>query len=309
MTTAPAPLDGLLLVDKPADMTSHDVVAKVRYVLKQKSVGHTGTLDPLATGLLILVLGEATKLSDYLLAADKSYGLKVRLGVTTDSMDRTGKVLTETSCDQLTAERVRAAALALQGDFQWPVPIFSAAKVDGKKLYEHGRAGTQVVIPTKAMKYWDAEIDEVSPLGVQMKISCSKGSFIRTWADELGKKLGVGGIIEELRRLSVGTWDLSQAVKLNSLTPELAREALVPMGKALPEWKQVVANPKEMRLISNGQVPRDLVNRLIFEQKQSFELNSPVFIKVLSPASDLLAILAAEPGQGLKIRRVFRTFT
>ena len=159
------------------------------------------------------------------------------------------------------------------------------------------------------MNFWDNDVEEASSLGVQLSLSCSKGSFIRTWADQLGKELGVGGIIEELRRTRIGTWGLDRAVKLNTLTPEAAREALVPMSRALPEWKQVVANPKEMRLISNGQVPKDLVNRLIFEQKQSFELQAPVFIKVLSPSSDLLAILAAEPGQGLKIRRVFRTFT
>lgn len=309
MNVAPTPtppVDGLLLVDKPADMTSHDVVARVRKVLGQKSVGHTGTLDPLATGLLILVLGEATKLSDYLLMEDKSYRLKVKLGITTDSMDRTGKVLSETPCD-VPRETLMSAIQALKGDFQWPVPIFSAAKVDGKKLYEYGRAGQEVQIPVKPMSFWDLEIEETSGWGAQLHLSCSKGSFIRTWADQLGKNLGVGGVIEELRRTRVGHWDIGQAVALDGLSRENAIHGVIPMAQALPGWKSIVANPKENRLIVNGQVPKDLYNRLIFEQKQAFETQKPVFVKVISAAGDLLAILAAEAGQGLKIRRVFRT--
>src|SRR4051812_48563293 len=110
-------------------MTSHDVVARVRKIIGQKSVGHTGTLDPIATGLMILVLGEATKLSDYLLASDKSYRMKIRLGLTTDTLDRTGQVLTEKPVN-VTAAAVEAAAGELQGEFEWKVPLFSAAKVD-----------------------------------------------------------------------------------------------------------------------------------------------------------------------------------
>lgn len=300
-------LDGLLLIDKPADVTSHDVVGKVRQVIKQKSVGHTGTLDPLATGLLVLVLGEATKLSDYLLMADKSYWMKVRLGVTTDSMDRTGKVLSEVNCD-LPRDTILGAVNAAVGEFEWPVPVFSAAKVDGKKLYEYARAGQDVQIPVKKMKFWGAQVEEASGFGVQLHISCSKGSFIRTWADQLGKSLGVGGIIEELRRTRVGHFDVKQAIAVGDLTQNNVSSAFIPMAQALPGWKSIVANPKENRLIANGQVPKDLYNRLIFEQKQSFEHQQPIFVKVISGTGDLLAILAAEPGQGLKIRRVFRTF-
>jgi tRNA pseudouridine55 synthase len=198
--------------------------------------------------------------------------------------------------------------MQLQGDFQWPVPVFSAAKVDGKKLYEYARAGQDVQIPLKSMRFWDNQVEEASPFGVQLHIRCSKGSFIRTWADQLGRSLGVGGIIEELRRTQVGPWQVSQALGLDALTMDVLPQAFIPMAQALPGLKSIVANPKENRLIANGQVPKDLYNRLIFEQKQSFEHQTPVFVKVISATGDLLAILAAEPGQGLKIRRVFRTF-
>ena len=308
-----APIDGLLLIDKPADITSHDVVHRVRRAIGQKSVGHTGTLDPLATGLMILVLGEATKLSDYLLTADKAYGLKVRLGLTTDTLDRTGKVLTETPCGFLRAQ-IQAAVDGLTGEFQWPVPLFSAAKIDGKKLYEYGRSGQAVELPVKTMKFWDVVMGEASEASVALTLSCTKGSFVRTWAAQLGSALGVGGIIDELRRLRVGTFKVEDALTLEQLET-LSREdvpalgaALVPMAQALPAWKSLLAGPKDARLVANGQVPRDIFNRLIFEQKQAHEQGEPIYVKVISDTGNLLAILAAEPGQGLKIRRVFRSF-
>jgi len=309
---ANAQLDGLLLIDKPADITSHDVVARARKILGQKSIGHTGTLDPIATGLMILVLGEATKLSDYLLAEDKSYEIKVRLGQTSDTLDRTGKILNETPCDFAPAELEKAVA-ALTGEFQWPIPVFSAAKVDGKKLYEYGRAGQAIETPVKTMKFWAPKIEECGGNMLQLHISCSKGSFVRSWADQLGKHLGVGGLIEELRRVTTGGFEVSQAVTLEQLA-EFTREGagpktqgFIPMAKALPAWKSIIASPKDAKLMSNGQIPRDLVNRLVPEQKEAFAAAKPVFVKVMTGDGDLLAILAAEAGQGLKIRRVFRT--
>lgn len=303
-------MDGLLLIDKPQDMTSHDVVARLRKLVGQRSIGHTGTLDPLATGLMVMVLGEATKLSDYLMAADKTYSLKIRLGVTTDTLDRTGKILSEKE-GRVAAAKIRQAVGELQGEFDWEVPLFSAAKVDGKKLYEHGRAGTgdQVVRPVKRMKFWDAEILELGEDRLEVSLSCSKGGFVRTWASQLGEKLGPGAVVEELRRLRVGQWGIDQAATLEEIANRQGEmPAFVPMGQALPDLRPVVAGPREIKLVVNGQIPKDLGTRLMFEQKQAIETQLPVFIKVLTGTGDLLAILAAEPGQGLKIRRVFRSF-
>jgi len=302
------PLNGLLLVDKPQDMTSHDVVARLRKILGMRAIGHTGTLDPLATGMMVMVLGEATKLSDYLMAADKSYSLKIKLGVTTDTLDRTGKVLSEKD-GRVEASALRAAVAELEGEFDWQVPLFSAAKVDGKKLYEHGRAGTgdEVIRPTKRMKFWDVEILELGEDRLEVSLSCSKGAFVRTWASQLGEKLGTGAVVEELRRLRVGHWELEQAATLEQLEARQGEvPAFVPMGQALPDLRPVVAGPREIKLVINGQIPRDLASRLMFEQKQAIATQSSVYIKVLTGSGDLLAILAAEPGQGLKIRRVFR---
>jgi tRNA pseudouridine55 synthase len=298
-------LDGLLLIDKPQDLTSHDVVARVRRGLGQKSVGHTGTLDPLATGLLVMVLGEATKLSDYLVANEKSYKMRVKFGCTSDTLDRTGRILSETPCD-LNPELVRDAALKLQGDFEWKVPVFSAAKIDGKKLYEYGREGVAVEQPVKTMSFWDPQVLETGGSQLEVVLTCSKGSFMRSWAHELGAQLGVGGVMDELRRMSVGPWNVANAVPLDEVRRDLPQGAFIAMRDALPGLKSVVASPKEQRLMMNGQIPRDMVTRLIPEQKQAITSLRPVFIKVLTASGELLAILSAEPQQGLKIKRVFR---
>lgn len=301
--------NGLLLINKPMDFTSHDVVAKVRRILKQKSVGHTGTLDPMATGLMVLVLGEATKLSDFLTFSDKVYRLKARLGKRTDSFDRTGKVLSETAVD-IPQEKIRDAALALTGDFDWPVPIFSAAKVDGKKLYEYARAEqpAPVALPVKRMSFSEIAIEEVEPTSVTATLRCSKGSFIRSWCSELGESLSVGGHMEALERLEVGPYSLKQSVTLEQLAenPLLAEEKLISMSQALPEHRAVHIPNKEQRLLLNGQIPRDLANRLIVEQKEAFRRGEAIPVKVLGLGGQLISILVAQPGQGLKIRRVFR---
>jgi tRNA pseudouridine55 synthase len=301
-------LNGLLLIDKPAGMTSHDVVARLRKILRQKSIGHTGTLDPLATGLMITVLGDATKLSDYLMAEDKAYQVRVRLGLRTDSLDRTGAVVQETPCN-LAASELTVAVEELQGEFEWEIPLFSAAKVGGKKLYEHGREGSPVELPTKQMSFWNATLLECGPDWLSAHLDCSKGSFIRTWAAQLGERLGVGGCVEELRRTRVGAWSVKSALTLEELEAQGPGQAFIAMNQALPGLKAVMAGPKEVKLVGHGQIPRDIENRLIVEQKQAFANGKSVFVKVISERGDLLAILAAEPGQGLKIKRVFRATT
>jgi tRNA pseudouridine55 synthase len=300
-------LNGLLLVNKPPEMTSHDVVGRVRRSLKQKEVGHTGTLDPLATGLMVLVLGEATKLSDFLTLSDKVYRLKAKLGLRTDTLDTTGKIVSQITVD-LNHDKITEHAIGLQGDFEWPIPLFSAAKVDGKKLYEYGREGIAVEIPKKKMQFSELMIHEVEPDSISATIRCSKGSFIRSWCSELGERLGVGGCLETLDRLEVGPYSLAQAVTLPELEsdPSLALKGLISMAAALPEWKAVRVPAKEERLLMNGQIPRDLANRLIVDQKEALRRNETIGIKVMSLSGQLISILVAQPGAGLKIRRVFR---
>ena len=166
-------MNGLLLVNKPTGMTSHDVVSVVRRALNTREVGHSGTLDPMASGLMVLLIGEATKLSSYVTEGNKSYEVGLKLGVTTDTLDTTGQVLTEKQVSS-TDEDVQKSALALVGEMILPIPIFSAKKIDGKKLYEYAREGEAVEIPSKVMKFWNVETRE----NRAFHLHCSKGSFI-----------------------------------------------------------------------------------------------------------------------------------
>lgn len=297
--------NGLLLINKSPDMTSHDVVGVLRKKLGQKEVGHTGTLDPLATGLMVMVLGEATKLSDYLLMDDKRYRLKARLGVRTDTLDRTGQVLASQAVS-LPESQIREAALELVGEFEWPVPIFSAVKVNGEKLYEKGRRGETFETPVKKMAFWDPQIEEVTGDTITLSLSCSKGSFIRTWISQLGERLGVGAVMDELTRLAVGPWRLDNAIELEKVESGLSR-GLIPLNQALPFMKAFFVEGRDQRLLLNGQVPKDLAMRMVFEQKEAFRRNEPVTVKVFDGQQNMLALVAAIPGQGVKIRRILKT--
>jgi tRNA pseudouridine55 synthase len=304
-------LDGLLLVDKPTNMTSHDVVGSLRKILRHKRIGHTGTLDPIATGLMIMVIGEATKLSDYLMAEDKAYTVDIRLGVRTDTLDREGAVV-ESKPVNISREYLESMITDLTGEFDWAVPAYSAAKVDGRPLHEMARKNIAFEAPVKTMRFWDLELVSFSGDRLTVAMNCSKGSFVRTWVDQLGQKLGTGAMVEELRRTRVGIWSLERAVSLTALA-ERQVETIADLGSAfvllpdsLPGFRSIVADEREARLMNNGQIANSLAGRLVPEQKQAFDSGRPVYVKVSMGSGRLLALVGAEPGQGLKIRRVFR---
>lgn len=299
---APAPrLNGLLLINKPAGLTSHDVVNRVRRILGTKEIGHSGTLDPMATGLMVLLVGEATKLSSYVTEGDKSYRVGVRLGVTTDTLDVTGQILTEKQV-QSTAGEIRAAALALAGDFQLPVPIFSAKKVDGKKLYEYAREGGAVEIPLKHMRFWDVR-EESAPLAFHLH--CSKGSFIRSWVSLLGEKLGCGATMASLERTSSHHYRLEEAVdldRLESLSAAEVSSSLIPLDRALPGVKSIRARGQDAVLMKNGQISHSLRSQLITRFDPA---KDEVLMILPEERGQVLALVGLEPEQGFRIKRVF----
>lgn len=297
---------GILLIDKPTGLTSHDVVGRVRRILGQKSVGHTGTLDPLASGLMLLVLGEATKLSQWLTAEDKTYLADIKLGETTTTLDRMGDILSAKAVDLEEAD-VHSTVESLNGDFDWPVPMFSAKKVDGEELYKKARRGEEIELPLKTMSFFDVRLKQVKLPMVQVQLSCSKGGFIRTWADQMGQKLGVGGHLSELRRLRVGNYHLDQAITLERLEDVGAgSEAFKGLMGLLDSWKTIKVSGKDERLIENGQIPFDLTARLIPEQKESLKTNREIGVRVIDSEGFLKALLQIRPGQGMKILRVFK---
>lgn len=308
--------NGLLLIDKPSGMTSHDVVNRVRKIFATREVGHAGTLDPMASGLLVLLIGEATKISDYVLNENKAYQLRVRLGVRTDTLDITGQILSHQDVT-VPVEKIRSTAQSLTGSFLWPVPAFSAVKVDGQKLYQMARAQRPVEAPQKEMKFWDLEIAEVSTAGIEAHIRCSKGSYIRSWASELGERIGCGGSLEFLRRTTCEPYRLSEAITIEE-AENLAGDgigskfrechAMIPLREALSGWRTLSIRGREQRLLLNGQVPLELDRRLLPEKRQAIQSGASIYIKVLSGESgEILALLEAQPQHGLKICRVFKT--
>ncbi len=304
MSTSPE--SGLYLINKPGKMTSHDVVAKVRRVLGTREVGHAGTLDPMATGLLVVLVGEATKISDYVLTGDKGYHLKVKLGLETDTLDTDGEILSQQDVN-FDPVQIRKAASSQTGDFEWPVPIYSAIKKDGKKLYEYARADKPVVIPIKTMTFWDLFPIEVTASTFSGTIKCSKGSYIRTWASQLGKSLGVGGTLSYLQRVYSDPYEVKDSLTLEEFEQgRRTAESFIPLSKTLPQMLVMTVKGKDERLMMNGQVSFDLEKRLVPHQKDCNRLEQPHYFKMVNLHGELIAILEMQPFRSARVKRVFK---
>lgn len=305
-------LDGLLLVDKPAGCTSHDVVRQIKKALNMNSVGHAGTLDPQATGLLVLLLGDATKLSQYVLCEDKGYRLKARLGVTTDTLDTSGQILTQQEVD-LSREQIEAAIAESLGELQLHVPKFSAVKVAGKTLHREARQGKEFDTPIKPMKFYELKIIDVQHNSFECEIKCSKGSYIRAWSEHIGQKLGCGAALEELRRTWSAPFQLEQAIPLALVKSfqEDSPHSFIPLKEVLP-WPAIMVQGKDETLLRNGQISYSLKSRLkpyyrSLNPSATGAYEAVPGIQVLSqPTRSLLALLTPTRLEGdFTISRVF----
>lgn len=209
--------NGILNIYKEKGYTSHDVVAKLRGIVKQKKIGHTGTLDPDAEGVLPVCLGKATRLCDMLTDQSKTYEAVLLLGKTTDTQDITGQVLEERETGHLTEEEVCACIAGFTGEYAQLPPMYSALKVNGKKLYELARQGIEVERKKRKVRIHEISIQEISLPRVRMKVHCSKGTYIRTLCHDIGRKLGCGGCMESLLRIRAGCFELSDSVRLGDV--------------------------------------------------------------------------------------------
>lgn len=222
-------MDGLLLIHKEPGLTSHDVVQKVRRLTRQKKTGHCGTLDPNATGLLLLTLGKATRLTRFLIRAPKVYEGVIHFGVTTDTYDSTGEVVAEDGAEGLTRESVAEAMKRFEGTIEHAAPPYSAKKVQGKKLYELAREGKEVPRETKeVMVYEFRPLDPEAGVAddrIPFLLSCASGTYARTLAHDLGQDLSCGAHLEELRRTRIGPFELAGAATLGELEERLAEAA------------------------------------------------------------------------------------
>ncbi|MDZ4676173.1 MAG: tRNA pseudouridine(55) synthase TruB [Oligoflexia bacterium] len=294
--------NGILLVDKSESVTSHDVVDSLRRILKQKDVGHAGTLDPLATGLLVCLVGEATKLSQFVVSDDKAYEVEIKLGVKTDSGDITGQVIQEKDAQHITKELIQARLPELLGDLMLQVPIYSAIKIAGKKLYEYARDQKEVVLPLKLMVIKSAMITSFKPGYCTIELSCGKGTYVRSWAEKLGELLGVGATVSKLRRTRSGGFNIeqSQTVTKFSENETLAAEKLIPLADALSDWPVLRLIGRDVDLVKNGQIPRGIFGQLV-----DYPIKDGV--KLINEQGSLLAVVVKDAKKGVKLGRVFET--
>ncbi len=231
-----SPESGVLLVDKPEDWTSHDVVNCVRRRFKVKKVGHCGTLDPIATGLLILVLGKATKLSDRFRDHDKVYSGVMRLGAETSSQDREGEVISTCDSVDFTDDKIRAEAANFEGEQEQVPPMVSAVKVNGKKLYELARQGKEVERQARNVMVHELTIEKIALPDVWFRLHCSKGTYVRTICADLGRRLGCGAYVQRLRRLQSGPFQVDDGVSMEEVKQwerDDLLKALIPLPQVL----------------------------------------------------------------------------
>lgn len=226
-------IDGVLLVDKARGMTSHDVVAIVRRALSTKRVGHCGTLDPLATGLLLITIGRGTKIQDLLMSEDKEYVGTVRLGEVTDSQDADGEIIERNPVPEFSKEQIEEAFANFRGDFYQMPPMISAIKKDGVPLYKLARQGKQVERKPRFVRVYAQEIQAIRLPEIDFLVVCSKGFYVRTYANDIGRQLGCGAHLQALRRTKSGRFGVEEAVSVEDLRT-LPRERLLNQILSLP---------------------------------------------------------------------------
>jgi tRNA pseudouridine55 synthase len=262
-------MDGVLIIDKPAGLTSHDVVARVRRITSARRVGHTGTLDPFATGVLVILVGRTTRLAQFLSGAEKEYEAVIRLGQQTDTGDLTGAPLKTAAHPQATSvsyEEIETAIASLRGQTEQTPPMYSAKKIGGRKLYELARRGEQVERRPVRIEIRELEListggsclttNDGGTVDLRVRVVCSAGTYIRALAEDLGKQLGVGGHLAALRRTRAGLFKIAGAFTLEQLAALAESESLAPVlispDRALSHLPVVDLNAEDARRIVNG---------------------------------------------------------
>jgi tRNA pseudouridine55 synthase len=246
-------MDGVLVVDKPEGLTSHDVVAVARRALGEKRIGHTGTLDPLATGVLPLACGRATRLVRFLSASDKEYEAVIRFGLTTDSYDITGE---ETSRIDAAPDRAAlvAAVDSLRGEYLQMPPAYSAKKVAGRRAYELARSARPAELTAVPVRVSHAAVTAFSGDRATVSLTCSAGFYVRSFAHELGIRVNTGACLEALRRTRSGEFRLAEALPFEALTEDVAEVDLIAMERLLPAFPAVTVTDEGLARVSVGRV-------------------------------------------------------
>ena len=270
-------MDGIIIINKPKNYTSHDVVAKIRKILNIKKVGHTGTLDPNATGVLPLLIGKGTLLSQYLVEHDKIYKATILLGKRTDTLDGEGKIIEEKPItkEALKEENVIQILESFKGKQKQVPPIYSAIKINGKKLYEYARKGQKVEVKPRNIEIYDIKLKEIEKNTITFIVHVSKGTYIRSLCDDISKKLGTVGYMKELERQKVGKFNLEKAITIEELenNKESIKDQIITIEQFFKEKEEIILENEKLKLFLNGvQLSYDLVNGIyrIYDISEKF---------------------------------------
>jgi len=292
-------MNGVVVIDKPRGPTSFDVVAQVRRVLGLKRVGHTGTLDPMATGVLPVCVGEATKLVPFLMAGEKEYQAEALLGVSTDTLDAEGRVTAEQDASGVSPAAIAEALSAFRGKQLQVPPMHSALRVDGRRLYELARQGLEVEREAREIEIHAITLGPVVFAGRTVRVGftvvCGKGTYVRSIAGDLGDKLGVGAHLTALRRTRVGAFDLARAVALDALD---AQTPLWGLAEALGHLPALALDETQAREVGQGKV------RAVAELAGPDGGPEGNYVRLLRPDQSLLAVAESDHGK-LRLCRVF----
>ena len=311
-----SPFHGLLLINKEKSYSSHHVVAQIRKILKQKSIGHAGTLDPMAQGLLVILCGSATKLSPYFINQNKRYHLSLQFGLVTDSFDLEGKIIQSKPVD-LKKESLVSLLKQETRDLELPVPLFSATKVKGKALYSYAVKGqSDVHIPVKKMNFWDLNIEKIEKDKATVSVSCSKGSYIRSWVHYLGQKMHTGACLTFLNRVSSGDFKLENSLSLSQLEEKLSNQhpqtkedlkellgnSFIYSHLALKDFPSIELAKKHLVFLKQGRLHPYLIEESQIYQRESNKESRHQIVKVIRD-NTLHALLEIKPYQRIKILR------
>jgi tRNA pseudouridine55 synthase len=288
-------MDGVLVIDKPRGLTSHDVVAVARRCLRQRQIGHTGTLDPLATGVLPLACGRATRLIRFLTAADKEYDAGIRFGLTTDTYDVTGR---ETGQSGQVPDRgtVEHALVSLRGEYAQMPPPFSAKKIDGERAYARARRQEEVKLDAVPVRVARAELLDLDGAVARVALTCSSGFYVRSFARTLGELTGAGACLESLRRTRSGQFGLADAIELDALqgNEEKWAAAVMPLERLLPGFPSTTVSEEGRRRVSHGQ---DLLGTHVLDRRAG-ESRPPGWVRLLDGDGRLLGVGTEDTAAG-----------
>lgn len=246
-------MDGLLIVNKPKEYTSHDVVNVIRKQLNIKKVGHTGTLDPNATGVLPILIGKATKVSKYLIEHNKTYIATVKLGEKTDTGDSEGQVIeTKRIPESLKKEDINKVLQSFLGKQKQLPPMYSAIKVNGKKLYEYAREGKEIEVKPRDIEIYKIELLDYKNSKIKFEVECSKGTYIRTLCEDVAEKIETVGYMEELQRTKVNNFQIGNSILLDNITIENAEQNIIKIEDVFKDKNTIELDRKKLELFLNG---------------------------------------------------------